>query len=327
MQASFVIATYGRPEVLAATLGALVLQRQPDWEAIVVGDCCDDRTETVVRDLDDPRVRYYNLPRRYGEQGGPNSVGLAVARGDLVTFLNHDDLLLPDHLDTVLAEFARGHVDVLATRTVTVRGFRAHDHGPPDITCGPRKPDRFRVPDVIGIRMYTLEPSSVWTIRRRVALRTGPWRSSQSILRLPFQDWLLRLARVTRRWRFRDQVTGIMLVGDYTRAAPEAADLVRWLATQSPDAVREILVPVPNPPAAFSRRARALYRFDALMAPVGLAVYRLTGVDYGKLTARLWHRERGQHARDLLAKRTGETMPDHSPLATYLADPEALRVR
>ncbi|MFM8305487.1 MAG: glycosyltransferase family 2 protein [Actinomycetota bacterium] len=39
MQASFVIATYGRPEVLAATLGALVLQRQPDWEAIVVGDC------------------------------------------------------------------------------------------------------------------------------------------------------------------------------------------------------------------------------------------------------------------------------------------------
>lgn len=327
MRASFVIATYGRPEVLAATLQALVLQHQPDWEAIVVGDCCDDRTEAVVRELDDPRVRYYNLPQRYGEQGGPNSVGLAVARGDLVTFLNHDDLLLPDHLETVLAEFTRRDVDVLATRTVTVRWFRAHDDGPPDIICGARKPERFRAPDVIGIRMYTLEPSSAWTVRRSIALRTGPWHSSQSLLRLPFQDWLLRLARVTRRWRFCERVTGISLIGDYTRAAPEAADLVRWLATQSPEAARAALVPVPNPPPDLPRRARVLYRLDALVAPVGLALYRLTGLDYGNLTERPLHRARGQHARGLLAGRTGEPMPDHSPLSTYLADPEALRVR
>ncbi len=324
------VATYGRPEVLAATLRALTLQHRPEWEAIVVGDCCDERTEAVVRALDDPRVRYYNLPRRFGEQGGPNSVGLSVARGDLITFLNHDDLLLPDHLDVVLAEFADGTIDVLVTRAVKVRWFEAPGDGPPKIICGAHVPATTRISDVIGQRMHDLEPSSAWTVSRPAAERVGPWRSSQTLRRLPLQDWLLRLSVVTRRWRFTDRMTGVSLLGRYRSEAPEALALVDMISSRSPDEIRSVFVPNDDPdedgPVPSSWTLRALHRLDAAVAPLGLVLHRFTGVDYGPLPDRLRRRDRGRTARELLASRTGEAMPDHSVLPEYLADPEVLRV-
>lgn len=325
---SFVVATYGRPEVLDATLRALLLQRCPDWEAVVVGDCCDARTEAVVRAVGDRRIRFYNLPARYGEQGGPNSVGLAVARGELVTFLNHDDLLVPDHLDHVLARFGSGRVDVLATQFVKVRRFRAVAGHEPEIVCGARVPGRVRKSDLIGHDMHRTEPSSAWTIRRSEAVRVGPWRSSQSMTRLPFQDWLLRLSRTARSWRIDDRVTGLSLLGDYRRQAPEALALVGRLERLTPDEIREAFPPQPTPTEApvGSGVLRTAHRLDDLMAPLGRVAYRLTGFDYGPQPARLRRRHRGRNARELLVARTGEEMPDHSRLPGYLDDPEALRV-
>ena len=323
---SFVIATYGRPEVLAATLRTLTLQRRPEWEAVVVGDCCDARTESVVRGLGDPRVRYYNLPQRYGEQGGPNSVGLACARGDLVTFLNHDDLLLPDHLDHVVAGFTEAAPDALVVRSVKVRWFEVQADGTPKIVCGARVPGATRVTDVIRSQVFEVEPSSAWTVTRVAAERVGAWRSSQALLRLPFQDWLLRLARQGGRWRFSDRVTGLSLLGQYGREASEAADLVDLIDRTSADEIRAMFVPTDDEAPDRSSALRVLRRLDASLARPGLALYRRTGMDYGPLPARWRRGARGSAARQILADRTGEAMPDHSVLESYLADPEALRV-
>lgn len=61
-------------------------------------------------------------------------------------------------------------------------------------------------------------------------------------------------------------------------------------------------------------------------APAGLVWYRWTGLDHGPQPTRLLRHGRGRAAREILANRTGEAMPDHTRLAGYLADPEALRV-
>lgn len=328
--ATFIIATYRRPETLDATLRALRLQHDGDFEAVVVGDCCDDRTEAVIRAIDDPRVRYYNLPSRYGEQGGPNSVGLAVAHGDLVTFLNHDDLLLPDHLAQVRVAFDRSDIDVLSRRFAYI-GAPGDDPGDPFpvVAC---RPHCMRTSRLMTSRMWETEPSSAWTIRADVARRTGPWPSSQSIIRWPFQEWLLRLARTTRRWRFDTTITGLTAdtrSGRYVDDVDDATPLLRLLIESSPDDLRDRLTPTDRTSLRSeptNRRTRLSWWIDNLVSPFGLEIYRRTGLDYGPQPARLRGIDAGGMARDLLRSRTGETMPDHSRLDDLLADPESVRI-
>ena len=85
---SFVVATYLRPDALQAALRGVLLQDYEHWELIVVGDCCGPETAKAIADVGDPRIRYYNLPERYGEQGGPNTAGMHLAGGEYIVFLN-----------------------------------------------------------------------------------------------------------------------------------------------------------------------------------------------------------------------------------------------
>ncbi|MDO6522053.1 glycosyltransferase [Shimia thalassica] len=74
-----VVATYNRATVLSRTLRTLIAKSLQDWQAVVVGDACSDNTQDVIAALDDKRIQFVNLPERFGEQAGPNSVGMALA--------------------------------------------------------------------------------------------------------------------------------------------------------------------------------------------------------------------------------------------------------
>jgi len=89
---SIVMATYNRPSVLAFAIESVLAQEFADWELIVVGDACADQTAALVSSYGDPRISYVNLTTNFGEQSGPNNVGIARARGTYVAFLNHDDI-------------------------------------------------------------------------------------------------------------------------------------------------------------------------------------------------------------------------------------------
>ena len=77
-----VLATYNRPDALRAAIRSVLRQTRPDWRLMVIGDRCEPPTEEAVRSVQDARISYINLPVRFGEQGGPNSVGMALAETD-----------------------------------------------------------------------------------------------------------------------------------------------------------------------------------------------------------------------------------------------------
>jgi len=103
---SIITATYNRPEVLRWAIECVRAQTYTDWEHIIVGDACAADTEALVRGVGDSRLRFFNRETNAGEQSGPNNDGLALATGDLVAYLNHDDLWLPDHLESLVAGIA-----------------------------------------------------------------------------------------------------------------------------------------------------------------------------------------------------------------------------
>jgi glycosyltransferase involved in cell wall biosynthesis len=93
-----IMATYNWSTVLPYAIDSVLGQTMRDFELPVVGDGCTDDSEQVVTAIQDPRVRWINLPENTGHQTGPNNRGLQEARGEFVAYLGHDDIWLSHHL-------------------------------------------------------------------------------------------------------------------------------------------------------------------------------------------------------------------------------------
>lgn len=91
---SFVVPTYSRPEFLAEALKSISAQTVEDWECIVV----DDGSPVPPRIPPDERFRLVVREKNGGPAAARNS-GLEVARGDVIVFLDDDDIVVPQRLE------------------------------------------------------------------------------------------------------------------------------------------------------------------------------------------------------------------------------------
>lgn len=93
---SIVIPAYNSEACIRETLESAVNQTSAADEILVVDDGSTDNTEAVVRSFGDP-VRYI----RQKNQGiaGARNTGVREATGEWISFLDHDDLMLPDKIE------------------------------------------------------------------------------------------------------------------------------------------------------------------------------------------------------------------------------------
>lgn len=109
---SVIIATYNYSSVLRYAIATVLWQTFQDFELIVVGDCCTDDSEEVVRSFRDQRIRWLNLSENSGAKYIPQNAGIALARGPYIAYLAHDDLWHPEHLATLVDAIEREKADV-----------------------------------------------------------------------------------------------------------------------------------------------------------------------------------------------------------------------
>jgi glycosyltransferase involved in cell wall biosynthesis len=175
---SIITATYNRSNVLKLAIESVRWQTFKDWELWVIGDACTDETEETVNAFADPRIHFINLKENVGEQSGPNNEGFRRARGRFVAYLNHDDLWLPDHLETTLAGIEKTGADLVFTLVDAIlsEGRNALGCAVPSMRYEP------------GL----LVPASCWLLRRELIEEIGGWRFYRECHSIPSQDWLYR---------------------------------------------------------------------------------------------------------------------------------------
>ena len=92
---SIIMRTYNRSDLIAKAIKSVLAQEFSDWELLVVNDGGERGVEEVLKKLWDKRMVY-----AYAEHSGPAgafNVGLRLARGELVGFLDDDDIVYPEH--------------------------------------------------------------------------------------------------------------------------------------------------------------------------------------------------------------------------------------
>jgi glycosyltransferase involved in cell wall biosynthesis len=127
-----VIATAGRAASLDRTLQSLRQLRYPLFEVIVVlGPSLDNSAEIVARHAD--FIRHYPIDRL--NLSAARNIGVAMAQGDVVAFIDDDAMPEPDWLDRLIT----GYED---PRVAQVGGFIRDNRGV-DFQCKYLVVDRF----------------------------------------------------------------------------------------------------------------------------------------------------------------------------------------
>jgi len=99
---SIVIATYKRPELLTATLNCLAKQTYRPFEIVIVDDGSDTATAEAVNAWKLQARPAFDVTYQWQENQGPAAArnrGLEASHGELILFLDDDDLLCPDALE------------------------------------------------------------------------------------------------------------------------------------------------------------------------------------------------------------------------------------
>jgi glycosyltransferase involved in cell wall biosynthesis len=97
---SVIMAVYNEEAFLAEAVGSVLAQSFADFELIISDDGSTDRTAAIARALaarDPERVRFLHADANQGKPFALNRA-LAVSRGELIAWLDGDDVMLPGKL-------------------------------------------------------------------------------------------------------------------------------------------------------------------------------------------------------------------------------------
>jgi glycosyltransferase involved in cell wall biosynthesis len=94
--------TYNRAEYIIETIESIRNQTYSNWELIIVDDGSDDNTEELISQIKDERIQFYKAGR-IGVNGRIKNIGLEKVSGELIAFIDSDDLWAATKLEKQVA--------------------------------------------------------------------------------------------------------------------------------------------------------------------------------------------------------------------------------
>ena len=183
---SIVVRTYNRPRRLAEALESLAQSTWRNVELVIVND--GGQRPEVAEDFPFD-VRRVDLERNRGRAAAAQA-GVEAASGDCLGFLDDDDLLAPEHLET-LTPLLSGDVEVAYSDAAVV----SYEPGTGGwVECGRRLPySRDFDRGILLLDNYI--PFHTVLMTREAAARAGPFDESLPV----FEDWdfLIRLSETS----------------------------------------------------------------------------------------------------------------------------------
>jgi glycosyltransferase involved in cell wall biosynthesis len=105
---SIILCTYNRATLIARAIQSVLEQSYSNWELIIVDDGSHDDTHDIIAPfvLMDQRICYYYQTNR--GLATARNIGIELAGGEFITFLDSDDEYAPQHILTRVS-FMQSH--------------------------------------------------------------------------------------------------------------------------------------------------------------------------------------------------------------------------
>jgi glycosyltransferase involved in cell wall biosynthesis len=132
---SVIIPSKGRPQLVQNAVGSVLAQDIPNIEVIVVDDGSPEQLAPILKGIFGDRIRCLRNDVSLGAPAARN-IGLRLARGEYVAFLDDDDLWLSDKLSRQLGCFKNAGNDCVlvgCSFAYTRDGERIRTQGVPNL--------------------------------------------------------------------------------------------------------------------------------------------------------------------------------------------------
>jgi len=188
------IATYNRGQVVAdRALSSAIAQTYENIEIVVVGDHCNHETVDAVRSVDDPRIRFINLPaqglypeipnfRRKVAGAHPMNIAVSLSAGSWIAPCDDDDEMTPDHVQVLLDAAKSGPYEMVWSRAEQeISPGQFVTVGSPKLTRGQISHGTVLYRGELRFMAYSMtcwkrrEPSdwNLWKRMRRIGVKMG----------------------------------------------------------------------------------------------------------------------------------------------------------
>ena len=98
---SIIMPTYNQAEYINAAIDSVLAQSYPKFELIIIDNSSTDSTCAVVQSYNDPRIKYLKFDNK-GVIAAARNYGVNHSKGSILSFLDSDDIWLPEMLNTQL---------------------------------------------------------------------------------------------------------------------------------------------------------------------------------------------------------------------------------
>jgi glycosyltransferase involved in cell wall biosynthesis len=216
MNVSVVIPCFNAAAYLGTAIESVLAQTRPPAEIIVSDDGSTDDSVRIAESFGVTVVR--------GAHGGTSkarNAGIAAASGELIAWLDADDLWLPEKLERQVPEFSRREVGLVYGRHCRFRQLDALEEAwPPELPQG----DVF-----VPLYYWCFMPNSSVVVRRSAILAEAGFDESLSSA----VDWDMWL-RIATRWQVVGvpSVVSLYRVHDQQLSAKKAQQIVNALRLQ-----------------------------------------------------------------------------------------------
>lgn len=190
---SVVVPAYNRRDVIAEAVQSVLEQTLPPDEVLVVDDGSTDGTADAAEQFGSP-VRV--IRRSNGGPGAARNTGILSARGDLVAFLDSDDVWKPRCLEVLVnllevgnLDLAFGDVEVVQDGKMVAPSFLMGKAFFPVIRANPNY-----IPNCFALLLIeNFIPTSALVARRRALIDAGLF--DESLRSVEDRDMWIRVAR------------------------------------------------------------------------------------------------------------------------------------
>lgn len=90
--------TYNRAEYILETIESILGQTYQNWELFIIDDGSEDHTKELVSGIKDERIKFYEAGK-IGIGIKIKNIGIEMSTGDLIAFIDSDDLWAPQKLE------------------------------------------------------------------------------------------------------------------------------------------------------------------------------------------------------------------------------------